>query len=83
MSFGIFGAIPGIIIMFGMIILYFLPSIIGARNHKKNQNAIILLNLFLGWSGIGWIIALIWAVMVDDKDEPKRKRKRSSKSKKK
>jgi hypothetical protein len=24
-----------------------------------------LLNLFLGWTGIGWIIALIWAIAAE------------------
>ncbi len=47
---------------------YFLPSLIG--NKKKNANTIFLVNLFFGWSAIGWIIALIWAL----KDERKPKR---------
>ena len=40
--------------------LYFLPTIIGWR--KKNSQGILLLNLFLGWTVLGWIGALIWAV---------------------
>jgi hypothetical protein len=43
--------------------LYFLPSIVG-RN-KKNRNAIIVLNLFLGWTFIGWVVALTWATAKD------------------
>lgn len=43
--------------------IYFLPVIIG-RN-KKNSKAIFVLNLFLGWTFIGWIIALIWATTKD------------------
>lgn len=39
--------------------IYFLPAIVGA-NHR-NATSIFLLNLFLGWSFIGWIAALIWA----------------------
>jgi len=42
-----------------LFILYFLPAIIG-RN-KQNATGILLLNLFLGWTGIGWMIALLWA----------------------
>ncbi len=42
-----------------MILLYFLPSII-ARG-KRDATGIFLLNLFLGWTFIGWLIALIWA----------------------
>lgn len=45
--------------------LYFLPSIIGASRKKKNAGAIFALNLFLGWSLIGWVIALVWALAQD------------------
>jgi hypothetical protein len=40
-------------------VLYFLPTIIG--HNKRDSFAIFLLNLFLGWTFIGWIIALVWA----------------------
>ncbi|MFN0291209.1 superinfection immunity protein [Pedobacter helvus] len=42
-----------------VLFLYFLPSII-ARN-KKDVLSIFLLNLFLGATGVGWVIALVWA----------------------
>jgi len=45
-------------------LLYFLPSIIG-RN-KRTFTSILLLNIFLGWTFIGWIVALIWAVSPDE-----------------
>jgi Superinfection immunity protein len=40
--------------------LYFLPAYL-ARN-KPNFTAILLLNLLAGWTFIGWIIALVWAL---------------------
>lgn len=40
--------------------IYFLPSIIGYK--KRNAAGIFLLNAFLGWTFIGWVIALVWAV---------------------
>ena len=45
------------------IVLYFLPTIIG--HNKRNAVGIFLLNFFLGWTIIGWIIALIWACTSD------------------
>jgi hypothetical protein len=39
--------------------LYFLPTIVGYN--KSNAGAIFLLNLFLGWTFIGWVVALVWA----------------------
>ena len=43
--------------------LYFLPFLIASLRQHKNIFAILLLNLFLGWTGIGWVIALVWSVM--------------------
>lgn len=48
-----------------LICLYFLPTGIAWENQKKNLPAIALLNFFAGWSVIGWLGALIWAVMKD------------------
>jgi len=45
--------------------LYFTPTIVAAIRHKRNLVAILVLNLFLGWTFIGWIVALIWALTVD------------------
>lgn len=46
-------------------VMYFLPSIIALARNKRDILAIFLLNLFLGWSGIGWIVSLVWAVKND------------------
>jgi hypothetical protein len=43
--------------------VYFLPAIIGAVRHAKGLVGIILLNVFAGWTGIGWVIALIWSLV--------------------
>ena len=43
--------------------LYFLPAIVGSN--KRNYNAILILNLLLGWTLIGWVIALVWATCKD------------------
>jgi RsiW-degrading membrane proteinase PrsW (M82 family) len=43
--------------------LYFLPAIIGRK--KKNAPAIVALNFFLGWTFVGWIVALVWAFTND------------------
>jgi Superinfection immunity protein len=40
--------------------LYFLPTIVGWG--KKNRAAIAALNLLLGWTIVGWVVALVWAL---------------------
>lgn len=41
--------------------LYFVPWIIAASRNHHNRSSIAILNLFLGWTFIGWLIALIWS----------------------
>jgi len=53
------------IVIIGLIATYFLPTIIALILHKRNTLAIFMLDLFLGWSLIGWVIALVWAVAKD------------------
>ncbi len=42
---------------------YFLPSFIGWK--KRSSGAIIALNLLLGWTFVGWGVALIWSLTAD------------------
>ena len=49
---------------FGLV-LYFLPAIIAFARSKRDATSILVLNFFLGWTAIGWVIALIWAVKQD------------------
>lgn len=45
------------------LIIYFLPSFIGRK--KRNATAITVLNILLGWTFIGWVVALVWACTKD------------------
>lgn len=53
----------GALIMLAIAIpLYFLPAIIaGCRGKVSGTAGVVLLNIFLGWTVIGWWVALIWA----------------------
>lgn len=46
-------------------ILYFLPAIIALARSKRDAVSILVLNFFLGWTAIGWVIALVWALKQD------------------
>ena len=53
---------PGTIIVWAILLtFYFFPLIIAWRRDHRNTLAIGMLNLFLGWTLLGWIGALIWA----------------------
>ena len=42
--------------------LHFLPAVIGFVRDHPSKWAILVLNLFLGWTFIGWIVALVWSL---------------------
>lgn len=43
------------------IIFYLLPSFVAYKRGRTNKSPILLLNLLLGWTFIGWVIALVWS----------------------
>ena len=48
------------------ILLYFIPTIIAFQRKHENKIIILLINLLLGWSFWGWIVALVWAFIDTD-----------------
>ncbi|MFP5277486.1 MAG: superinfection immunity protein [Acidobacteriota bacterium] len=42
--------------------LYFLPAIVAAIRQTHNATGILLLNIFLGWTVIGWVVALMMSI---------------------
>jgi hypothetical protein len=46
-------------------VLYFLPAIVAFGRSKRDAVSILVLNLLLGWTAIGWVIALVWALRQD------------------
>ncbi|KAK48178.1 membrane protein [Caballeronia jiangsuensis] len=44
-----------------MLVLFVVPLIIAMCRKHRNTAPIILVNLLLGWTVLGWLVALIWA----------------------
>jgi heme/copper-type cytochrome/quinol oxidase subunit 2 len=42
-------------------LFYFLPYLNARERRHHNATAILVLNIFLGWTFIGWVIALVWS----------------------
>jgi hypothetical protein len=56
------GAIAGIVtISIVVIILYLIPTYIAIQRKHPNVLPIAIINIFLGWTYIGWVITLAWA----------------------
>lgn len=49
------------IILLAAVAVYFIPSFVARMRHHHNENAIVIINFFLGWTFIGWVVALAWA----------------------
>lgn len=48
----------GIVTLF----LYFVPTIVVVARRSHNMGPVAVVNLFAGWTGVGWVIALAMAV---------------------
>lgn len=56
----------GVFILFAIgLVIYFIPTFVAHNRQHKQQSSIVILNVFLGWTFVGWVIALIWAVKED------------------
>ena len=51
-----------------LLVLNVLPTIVALLRRKHNTVAIFLVNLLLGWTFIGWVVALVWASSGDRDD---------------
>ncbi|MGF6957985.1 superinfection immunity protein [Paraburkholderia youngii] len=50
-----------------IIALYLLPAIVAACRKHRNSTAIAVLNVFTGWTALGWIASLVWACTCNTK----------------
>ena len=49
--------------------VYFIPNWIASARKHPNANAIFVTNLLLGWTLVGWVVALIWSLTAFEKKE--------------
>jgi hypothetical protein len=66
MDVGLFTA-TGFGLLVLMFFVYFAPSLIAAQQGHKNLKALFVLNLFAGWTVLGWVGALVWAYLEQEK----------------
>jgi hypothetical protein len=61
----------GVVVLMLGLALYFVPTMVAAFRRHHNTLAIGALNFFLGWTFIGWVAALVWALTrVQSSDTP-------------
>lgn len=52
-------------------VFYLIPSFIASIKRHQSYKAIIILNMFFGWTLFGWIFVLIWSLTGDIEDKNK------------
>lgn len=52
----------GLMFMILIGLSYFIPAVIGFARGHQSKWAIFALNLLLGWTVLGWVVALIWSL---------------------
>lgn len=63
----LFGGINTEEVLWGIVgvigfLFYFAPSILAMLGNNDSASGVIVMNIFLGWTFIGWVIALVWAL---------------------
>lgn len=51
----------GIPLLFFAVVIYFIPSLIARARDHNNLIPIFIVNLFFGWSFLGWVVSLVWS----------------------
>jgi hypothetical protein len=52
-----------IILILPSLAIYFVPTIIAVARRTRNALGIVLLNIFAGWTFLGWVAALVWSIV--------------------
>lgn len=53
----------GWVLLVLILVFYFLPAVIASKRKTKHGGTIFFINLVFGWTVLGWIAALIWAIV--------------------
>jgi hypothetical protein len=72
-----FGITELILVAFCILFIYifFIPSVIAYKNSKDNRFVILLINIFFGGTGLGWLVALALALSGNEAKSPRKKKK--------
>ena len=62
--------IVGLWVLGALIGIYFVPSIVAHQRNVVNKWSVVVINAFLGWTLLGWVVALAMALRTAT--EPKR-----------
>jgi len=51
------------VVMSFVLVAYMFPALVAYAQDHKDKVAILVLNILLGWTFIGWVMSLVWALV--------------------
>ncbi|WNI31520.1 superinfection immunity protein [Streptomyces sp. ITFR-6] len=54
-------SIGGLALIVVIVLAYFVPTVVAFTRGVSNSGSVFVLNLFLGWTVVGWVVALAMA----------------------
>jgi Superinfection immunity protein len=49
------------LVLLALLAAYFLPAFVASRRKVPHAGSVIVINVFLGWTMVGWVVALAMA----------------------
>jgi Superinfection immunity protein len=59
-----------VIVLMLILLIYLLPTLIAYSREHPARAEIVVLNIFLGWTLIGWIAVFLWAALAPAEEQP-------------
>ena len=60
---GSFSIFHWIVVLIVLSPVYLAPTIVASVRKHDQLPILVVINVLLGWTGIGWLIALVWAAV--------------------
>ena len=54
-------SLTSVMAVIALISCYFMPTFVALLCDKHEAGSVALVNFFLGWTVIGWLLAFVWA----------------------
>jgi hypothetical protein len=62
--------LPGFLLLLIALGMYFVPMMVALTRAHHKATAIVVWNVFLGWTWVGWVATLVWASTPRSQPEP-------------
>lgn len=66
------GLVVGFLLVTFALAIYFIPTIVGGIRKSSRLGSVFIINFFLAWTIVGWIVALVMASRSGSTDDAPR-----------